>query len=130
EHPETLGERLLGIVREMLNAFQVQRAKVREAELLEEVCTGPRLTRRRRRVGNDCETVAADHRARPASRLVMDGARHRFVVAARWTADEERLVGRRRFLDVAAEACGGGTVAGEHPLAPVARLAQQFLRNE
>ena len=52
------------------------------------------------------------------------------MIAARRAADEERLVVRCGLFDIAPKAGGGGAVARQHTLSPVARLAQQFLRHQ
>ena len=60
---------------------------------------------------------------------MMDGAGDGLVVAARRPADEQRLVGRRRVLDVLPQAHGHGAVAEQDAVGAVSRLAQQLLRH-
>ncbi len=60
----------------------------------------------------------------------MDGAGHRFVIAAGRAADEKRFVAGRRVGDVAAKPDGDGAVADEHAFGSIARFAQQLLSDE
>jgi hypothetical protein len=113
----------------MLHTFEIQRARVGQAHLLEDIGSCTRLARGQRCVGNDREAISADHCARPARGLVVNGTRHRFVIAAWRPADQERVVGRRRVFDVAPQAEGDGAGAGQHALGPVPRLAQELLRD-
>ena len=60
---------------------------------------------------------------------MVNGARDGFVIAAGWTADEQRVVGRRGFGDIASKALSGGALTQEHAVRAVQGLSEQLLCN-
>ena len=60
---------------------------------------------------------------------MMHGASDGFVVAAWRSADEQRVVGPRRFLNVLSKAHGHGAVAQKDAVGAVSRLAKELLRH-
>ena len=76
------------------------------------------------------ETVDADDRPLAARRLVVNGARHGFVIAARRAADEQRFVGSRGASRTSSRSrVATALPPRQHAVGAVARLAQQLLRD-
>src|SRR4030095_451243 len=64
-----------------------------------------------------------------ALRLMVDGAGHGLMVAARRAVDQPALIGLGSFADVVPKPRGSGALAKQDAVGPVARFAKQFLRD-